>query len=103
MLNTPPTHTHTHTHHLSQATALSLQQHSRDAEIKVEQAYTRLANGEPPDDESKVHWERMVRDKGRKVNEEIVKRKVQPHIIYMGVLILEQQHKINAPKHCHNM
>ena len=42
----------------------------------MEQAYTRLANGEPPDEECKGQWEKMVRQRERKKAEELVKRKV---------------------------
>ena len=60
-----------------QARAIALQQECKEAELTLEKAYTRLANGEPPDEECKGQWEKSMKQKKRKRAEELIKRKVR--------------------------
>lgn len=59
-----------------QASALRLQQESRELESKVQQAYVRLENGEAPDEEALLHWEKTLLNQNRKKQEEMAAMKV---------------------------
>ena len=49
----------------------------RDKECHLEQAYTRLEAGEAPDEQTALEWQREERERGRREQEEYIRRKVQ--------------------------
>ena len=67
---------------LPQASALRLQQEVRSKETELEQAYSRLEAGEPPNEQAEREWEREVREERRRRVEAHTRRKVGTVRVY---------------------
>lgn len=49
-----------------------------ELESQLRQAYTRMENGEPPDDKAWAEWEKMVQDEHRRKQSLLEKMNVSP-------------------------
>lgn len=63
-----------------QASSLHLEQTTKELESKLQQAYTRMENGEPPDDKALAEWERMLQDENRRKQSLMEKMNVRQHV-----------------------
>ena len=59
-----------------QASALRLQQEVRERESELEQAYTRLQEGEAPTEDAAQHWNRTMRTQALRKQEEETRKAV---------------------------
>ena len=59
-----------------QASALRLQQEAKERERELEQAYTRLEEGEPPTEDAAQHWNRMIRTEALRKQDEAMRKAV---------------------------
>ena len=59
-----------------QALSLRLEQESKELEAGLQQAYTCMENGEAPDSQAEVDWERMLQTENRRKQAVIDKMKV---------------------------
>ena len=48
----------------------------KELEAQLQQAYTHLENGEPPDQQTQAEWERMLQDENRRRQNQLDKMKV---------------------------
>ena len=60
-----------------QASSLHLEQTAKEMELKLQQAYTHMENGEPPDSQALAEWERMLQDEKRRKQAQIEKINVR--------------------------
>lgn len=61
----------------------------KEQESKLQQAYTRMENGEAPDDQIQAEWERKLQDENRRKLAQLEKMKVHRvsgNDIIMGML-----------------
>lgn len=55
---------------------MHLEQDVKEQESKLQQAYTRMENGEAPDDQIQAEWERKLQDENRRKLAQLEKMKV---------------------------
>jgi hypothetical protein len=60
-----------------QASSLRLEQEVKERETELEQAYTRLEEGEPPTQDAEHNWNRMMRTQALRKQEEEMRRNVR--------------------------
>lgn len=63
-----------------QASSLHLEQDKKEFESTLQQAYTRMENGEPPDDQALAEWERILQDQSRRKQSQIEKMNVRSSV-----------------------
>ena len=59
-----------------QASALRLEQEVKERETELEQAYTRLQEGEPPTQDAEQNWNRIMKTQALRKQEEEMRRAV---------------------------
>ena len=57
----------------------------RSKEMELEQAYSRLEAGEPPNEQAEREWEREVREERRRRVEAYTRKKVGTMVVYRCV------------------
>ena len=70
-----------------QASSLHLEQEAKEQESRLQQAYTRVENGEAPDEQTQEEWEKMIRDEYRRRQaalEKMVRARVHVYSICGG-------------------